>query len=72
MNMAGKKRPIMKLLRHLMSQQYPPTNVAPWVTPNNKLKAVISKASRGRLGQAVQDAQRNALHQHVQRVLRQS
>ncbi|WPT15151.1 hypothetical protein PSENEW3_00003092 [Picochlorum sp. SENEW3] len=66
--MAGKKRPIMKLLRQLMSQQYPPTNVAPWVNPNNKLKAVISKSTRGRLGQAVQDAQRNALQQHVQRI----
>ena len=69
--MTGKRRPIVKLLRHFLSQS-PPANVAPWVQPNNKLKAVIAKSTRGRLGASVQEAQRTILAAHVKKALRRS
>ena len=67
--MSSRRQPIMKVLRQLIAQS-PPSNIAPWVKPNKKLRAAISKSTRGRLGMNAQEAQRSIFDQHMQKVLR--
>lgn len=56
--MSTKRVNVVKFLAKTLAE-WPPANVSPHTKPNNKLKKIINDKIRGRLANAVRDAESN-------------